>query len=1451
MALKLPLSIGAALCLLTSPAMLAYSPQSANSPLFYGYHLNSAYDEAILANGMYTFNVGPGSDTSSLSAFQNMETPSAAAYHDGKYYVVKVESNWLTGDKATLYIYDMKDGSQISSVKLAQTLGSSFTVSADGSRLYAIFANWEGTGIKAFDTITGAIEDVAEIPASLYYTDICADDQGNIYTFNTTDYKLYRTVMSSGETSEVFQLDNVGDRRSASYFDTASGLIYHTAADEDGVKHMYAINPTAKTQKDLGMTPDGLSAIGIGLPTYDSTLPQAVTDVAFRYAAPGASNAILTFTMPSTSVGGEALIGQIDAIVVLDGIEETLAATAGKPVTVNKTLTNGNHTFSIFASNAAGRSPERRFTSFCGQDLPCEVQDLTLAIDENGVATVTWSEPVKTQNGGEIDRESLAYTVIREPHAVTVAQGLKATTFSETLTDAFANYYYRVIPTVSNGNGTEARTEAVKWGTVDVPPFTEDFEFWEDFDRFTAISANEDGYGWSNGSGNTYCVANANTDADYWLFTPAMRLVEGETYTLSFDTNIEAYSYATGNMELYFSDSPETETAEQLMSFTVPNGNHKFYKEFKAPANGTFHLAFRNVSSAGGPQIQMDNISVIPNATAQAPAAVSDLKAEAAPAGALSATVTFTLPAQGVDEVKVVNLTNGKTLEAGAPSQQMTVSDNAPAEGFNNYEAYTVSGGVKGVSTFARVFVGTDMPAAVTSFKAAQSPVGSAVLTWDKASNIGANGGYVDPTTVTYTIRRYDDINGYYAPEIATGVDACTYTDNTATVPEDSQCLVKYVITPEYNGETTPQSSVILTLGTPYALPFVESMTDATFKNSGWSLVSHKGAAEWDVDNGEATAFKPYDADGGMLLFRNGSTFEANADFRTPRITLGNLKSAALSLFMLHGYDAEPEDVTLTLTATADDGEPVTLGTISYNDGTQGWQRHSFDLSQFAANDNIYLDLLAYAADGSAPIVLDNFRVAETFQADVELSGITIPAAIQAGENKAVVDVTNLGLTEATFTVILNKDGEAVARQEVTGLAPGKSQHLSMDMGVSIADAGKTLEYNAVAEMDTDMFTDNNNSDTATTFVKINTLPVVELEGEVNDNTVDITWSKPEPRMTAPLTDGFEDYSAYALNNFGDWITYDADGKETDFSKFWPQITNAKAPMAFEVWDVAQVEKDGFFSGLVDKDPYMPHTGDKALITFTAVDNDWFGEFPAANDNWLISPVVTGGTDLEFYIRSLQSSNPETIEVLYTEEESIDAAAPAVDSFRLIDKFSIQDKDWRSIKVTLPLEARRFAIRHTTEKNGFQIMIDDVTYTPAQGNEKAIEPKGYNVYRDNVLVATVNEEAFDEHLSDKGVYVYHVTTLWDAGESMISNPFYAEIEKDDSAVESAGSDSVEILTGAGFIEIRTPQSIAVRVNEVSGVTVFNDNVNGNAHVAATPGMYIVTVGTCSQKVIVR
>ena len=109
-------------------------------------------------------------------------------------------------------------------------------------------------------------------------------------------------------------------------------------------------------------------------------------------------------------------------------------------------------------------------------------------------------------------------------------------------------------------------------------------------------------------------------------------------------------------------------------------------------------------------------------------------------------------------------------------------------------------------------------------------------------------------------------------------------------------------------------------------------------------------------------------------------------------------------------------------------------------------------------------------------------------------------------------------------------------------------------------------------------------------------------------------------------------------------------------------------------------------------------------------------------------------------------------------------------------------------------------------------LLDDLTCTPLAGSTTELTLEGYNVYRDNELIAAkVNGTSYDDKDAAKGEHVYNVTAAWKEGESNYSNAAKAS------------------STGLGVDDVTT----GVNVRTVSGAILINGAEGLEVEVVAT------------------
>lgn len=223
---------------------------------------------------------------------------------------------------------------------------------------------------------------------------------------------------------------------------------------------------------------------------------------------------------------------------------------------------------------------------------------------------------------------------------------------------------------------------------------------------------------------------------------------------------------------------------------------------------------------------------------------------------ALSGKVSFTMPTTTFDG----------TAATGALTYKVYVDGNAVATGESSYGAnvetaitLTASGKYKievsatnsvgeGPKAKLNKFIGYDQPKAPTNVKSVYAD-GKFTITWD-AVTACVNGGYIDPSAVTYTVTRMPD-----NVAVATGLSTTTVTDPVAT-PDNFTNYYYNVVAKYADLESTAASSNSVGLGSiqpPYLNDFesddaLEGYTLIDGNNDGnvWTIVNGKARMKYN-----------------------------------------------------------------------------------------------------------------------------------------------------------------------------------------------------------------------------------------------------------------------------------------------------------------------------------------------------------------------------------------------------------------------------------------------------------------------------------------------------------------------------------------------------------------------------------------------------------------------------
>ena len=186
-------------------------------------------------------------------------------------------------------------------------------------------------------------------------------------------------------------------------------------------------------------------------------------------------------------------------------------------------------------------------------------------------------------------------------------------------------------------------------------------------------------------------------------------------------------------------------------------------------------------------------------------------------------------------------------------------------------------------------------------------------------------------------------------------------------------------------------------------------------------------------------------------------------------------------------------------------------------------------------------------------------------------------------------------------------------------------------------DEAVTLKAEVVCEED--LNTDDNFSE-ATTTLKDSDLPQPENVTATlkSEQDVQLNWQAPAA-LTRKVTEDFESYAPWTINNFGDWTGIDGDGGNV--GGFWKShpYKHQGTPFAFIAFN-----PENLFAGCTESNPILkPHSGEQYL---TAIYSTKPGETESVDaDNWLISPMLSGeAQQINFWVNNYKSQSQEFTE---------------------------------------------------------------------------------------------------------------------------------------------------------------------------------------------------------------
>ncbi|MCH5346587.1 MAG: choice-of-anchor J domain-containing protein [Muribaculaceae bacterium] len=990
-------------------------------------------------------------------------------------------------------------------------------------------------------------------------------------------------------------------------------------------------------------------------------------------------------------------------------------------------------------------------------------------------------------------------------------------------------------------------------------------------EQYIVVDANEDTRTWKPGGFTSYSVCmkpnNAAVTAnDDWLISPAVYLEAGQTYRASIEVGRALSTSGTAeSFELMFGPEP---TVDAMLTAAIPHTTytHRDFEaitgDFTVAETGYYYFGIHCTSAtATSGNMSACNFGIrVATPVLPAPAA-GTLTYTLAPDGSTDANVTYTAPTLDVNgdpitgtmrvEIKT-NYVLSHTFEDVVPGQQINFVTSLYNNGNNRIEATAWRGDVAGQSALVTgIFAGKDNPLQVKNLKATLSDdYRHVTLTWDSPGAVGEHGGYVDADNLVYYV--FDAFGSYYDPALLeTSETSVTFDYDTL----EGQDFVAFQVTAGYDYYySLDVSSNIVTVGAPDVLPWRESWADGRFQNtwcvdpkSGYNVIAttmNDNELQLNADDPDAAPvyLNSQDADNGFYLILPMEKNEIYGIF-SPKFTLEGSASPVLDFY----YQGKGSIVDALV--SVDGGDFKVAKSINLKEQpTDDWTLCRVDLTPYADARYVQIEVRVNAVhnddEHTWSVPLDNLSLHSLVDIDAAVSITSAPSKITVGEDiNIAVKVENTGTGAiAVGTVELYRDGAKVASADFANIASGAFVAETFAVPTTIFDDAVTA-FVAKVSVAGDEVEANNTSAVKSVEIEKNNFPTVEnVEAISTPDGVQLTWTEPQfGDLTEPVA-RFEDfenpeYEPLTISDFGGWKMVDVDGMKT--YTFLMDVNNPyrTMPMAFQLFDPVKGGVPDYY--LID---IPPHSGDNLLVGWSS---------PGQNDNWLISPRLSGNEQtVKFWARSFSIAFYEEFEIY------VSSTGTALSDFVKVDNVTNYpsyiyggiSEDWEEYSFVAPAGTKYFALRHISYDT-YAIYLDDFTFEAAGELDTDFAIEGYNVYRNKSLVTSAPVTT-PSHLDavDAGTYDYHVSAVYNAGESSPSAPVTVVHQNSgvvgaiDNVTISAENHTINVIGATG-----QPTTI---VNPLGNI-IYRGVAPATLTVPASAGLYIVTVGDTSTKVVVR
>lgn len=331
-----------------------------------------------------------------------------------------------------------------------------------------------------------------------------------------------------------------------------------------------------------------------------------------------------------------------------------------------------------------------------------------------------------------------------------------------------------------------------------------------------------------------------------WLATLACSY-DGDIYAIASD----GWLYSFDSLHSTFNRVGDTGLSpEYMQSMEFDHGTGTLYWACSTWSTGSFY----KVDTATGAVTQVSSIGdneemtglYIPYRLADdaAPAKVTGLAVDN-PQHDANITLTMTLPSATVAGESLSDISSVVLEQDGTVLKTFTGANITPgasvqldaevAEGVHKFKVYAVNAAGNGLPRTVRTCVGRDIPAAPASVTVTADGA-NASISWEAVTS-GANGGWVDPSAITYEVKRTPgDV------VVATGLTATSATDAVET----TDVYTYTVVASNTKGTGAATASEPVVVGSGMEIPYSYDFEDEA-KLLLWSNLDGNGDnAKWE-----------------------------------------------------------------------------------------------------------------------------------------------------------------------------------------------------------------------------------------------------------------------------------------------------------------------------------------------------------------------------------------------------------------------------------------------------------------------------------------------------------------------------------------------------------------------------------------------------------------------------